>query len=121
MLPGATAAPMAAECAFIVAVSGPVRHWAHGLAARSARDLDIPTAIVSAPTGARGGRARGLVTQCAAASALFRALEAAGFDRVDYLERRDAATLAPAGRLEASARARRGAVRLIDNVLIAPG
>lgn len=87
--------------------------------------------------------------QRAAAPALFRALEAAartfargapaaeaeaagrarlagaGFDRVDYLECRDAATLAPVDRLEAPARvlgaARLGAVRLIDNVPVAPG
>ena len=55
---------------------------------------------------------RGNTCGVPAAKAAGRArLKSAGFDRVDYLECRDAATLAPVDRLEAL-----GAVRLIDNV-----
>lgn len=51
-------------------------------------------------------------------------LARAGFDPIDYIELRDAATLAPIDRLSAPARllaaARLGRTRLIDNVAIAP-
>ena len=60
---------------------------------------------------------RGNTCGVPAAEAAGRArLEGAGFERVDYLECRDAAALAPVDRLEAL-----GAVRLIDNVPVAPG
>jgi len=52
------------------------------------------------------------------------ALEKAGFDPVDYIELRDAATLAPMTALDRPARllaaARIGGARLIDNLAIAP-
>ncbi|WP_265516565.1 pantoate--beta-alanine ligase [Nitratireductor luteus] len=52
------------------------------------------------------------------------ALEAGGFDRVEYLELRDEATLAPVGQAERPARllvaAWLGETRLIDNVKVTP-
>ena len=52
-------------------------------------------------------------------------LSEAGFDSIDYVELRDAATLAPLGRLDRPARllaaARLGRTRLIDNLPVVPG
>ncbi len=122
---------------------------------RLALDLDLPTRIVAAPTAREAdglamssrnawldadGRRR--------APALYRALETAAaalaagappaatlaaglaalraaFDRVDYLEWRDAATLAPLAAAERPGRllaaVRLGPVRLIDNLAVGGG
>ena len=125
---------------------------------RMARDLDIPTEVVAAPTvretdglavSSRNVRLTG--AQRAVAPALARALSetaaavagggvvadaeargraalaAAGFDRVDYLECRDAETLEPVARFAPGGAPARvfgaawlGEVRLIDNLPVAP-
>ncbi len=119
-------------------------------------DLDIPTEIFGAPTLrepdglARSSRNVYLsATERARAPALYRALEAAahaiaagaaieaslasarsavataGFD-IDYIEARNAQTLAPVAKVDTEAirilaAARMGATRLIDNVAVAIG
>lgn len=122
---------------------------------RLALDLDLPTRIAAAPTvreadglamssrnawldadGRRRAPAlyRALETAAAAlaagtapadALAAGRAALRAAFDRVDYLEWRDAATLAPLAAAERPGRllaaVRLGPVRLIDNVAVAGG
>ena len=125
---------------------------------RMARDLDIPTEVVAAPTvretdglavSSRNVRLTG--AQRAVAPALARALSetaaavagggavadaeargraalaAAGFDRIDYLECRDAETLEPVARIAPGGAPARvfgaawlGEVRLIDNLPVAP-
>ena len=125
---------------------------------RMARDLDIPTEVVAAPTvretdglavSSRNVRLTG--AQRAVAPALARALSetaaavagggavadaeargcaalaAAGFDRVDYLECRDAETLEPVARFAPGGAPARvfgaawlGEVRLIDNLPVEP-
>lgn len=127
------------------------------IVARMARDLDIPTEVVAAPTvreadglAVSSRNVRLTKAQRAVAPALARtlaetaaavaqgadaaaetargraALAAAGFDRVDYFECRDAETLAPVARAPAGGAPARvfaaawlGEVRLIDNLPVA--
>jgi len=77
---------------------------------------------------ALGEAARAIAAGEAVEPALARArqrLAAAGFDPVDYVELRDAATLAPVAAVERPARllaaARLGRTRLIDNLPVEPG
>jgi len=120
---------------------------------RMARDLDIPTEIVGAPTvrepdglamssrnryldpaqrrvaaaliqaiDAAAGRIAGGASAAAETAAAARALMAAGFDSVDYVECRTGADLRPVERFDPRiparvfAAARLGRARLIDNV-----
>jgi pantoate--beta-alanine ligase len=80
----------------------------------------LPRALGEA-AAALQGRAEAAPTLAAAVDKLARA----GFDPVDYVELRDAETLAPLDRLDRPARllaaARIGATRLIDNLPVAPG
>ena len=108
----------------------PTVREADGLAVSSRNVRLTPAQRAAAPALFRAleaaARAFARGAPAAEAEAAGRArLEGAGFDRIDYLECRDAATLAPVDRLEAPARAlgaaRLGAVRLIDNVPVAPG
>ena len=79
----------------------------------------LPRALVEAAQAIREG---GDVGACLAAAT--GQLGAAGFDPIDYVELRDAATLAPLARLDRSARllaaARLGTTRLIDNIAVEP-
>lgn len=79
----------------------------------------IPAALNGAAAAIRGGEA--VATALADAYAQ---LALAGFDPIDYLELRDAATLVEVDRLTAPARllvaARIGTTRLIDNVAVEP-
>jgi pantoate--beta-alanine ligase len=74
-----------------------------------------------------GEAAQAMVEGMAPSEALDRArsrLTAAGFSRIDYVELRDAATLAPMDVLDRSARllaaALIGRTRLIDNLAVEP-
>jgi pantoate--beta-alanine ligase len=76
-------------------------------------------ALRAVADGLRGGAAAAELIPASVAD-----LIAAGFESVDYLELRDARTLAPLDRLTAEARllvaARLGATRLIDNIGVSP-
>lgn len=79
----------------------------------------LPRALVEAAQAMRGGRDVGQALAKARTD-----LAAAGFDPVDYVELRDADTLAPLATLSAPARllaaARIGTTRLIDNIAVEP-
>jgi pantoate--beta-alanine ligase len=79
----------------------------------------IPAALRTAADSIRGGKMVG-----AALAAARSRLEQAGFDPIDYVELRDAATLGAVDRLAAPARlfvaAKIGTTRLIDNIAVDP-
>jgi pantoate--beta-alanine ligase len=111
----------------IVAV--PTRRDADGLAlsSRNAYLTEEERAAARALPRALGEAAQAMVDGTPPAEALDRArsrLQAAGFSRIDYIELRDAATLAPIDRLDRPARllaaALLGRTRLIDNLPVEP-
>jgi pantoate--beta-alanine ligase len=120
---------VAAEGLDVDIVAVPTQRDADGLAL-SSRNLylteDERTAARALPR-ALGEAAQAIVDGAAAADAIDRAkgkLEAAGFGPVDYVELRDAETLAPMSRLDRPARllaaAYLGRTRLIDNLPVEP-
>ncbi len=111
----------------IVAV--PTQRDADGLAlsSRNAYLTEEERAAARALPRALGEAAQAMEEGTPPAEALDRArsrLEAAGFSRIDYVELRDAATLAPMARLDRPARllaaALIGRTRLIDNLALEP-
>ncbi|PWE31316.1 pantoate--beta-alanine ligase [Maritimibacter sp. 55A14] len=97
------------------------------LSSRNARLDATARAIAPALNCAMLGAAAALAQGAAAAPALAAArqdIRAAGFDEVEYLELRDAATLAPVETADRPARllaaAWVGGVRLIDNIAVPP-
>jgi pantoate--beta-alanine ligase len=121
---------LAADLDFDIAVIGvPTVRDVDGLALSSRNaylsDADrirahmLPRALGEAALALRNGAAAASVLETART-----ALIDGGFDRVDYVELRDAKTLAPLERLSTPARllaaARIGATRLIDNLALAP-
>lgn len=107
----------------------PTRRDADGLALSSrnaylshderVRARSLPRALVEACVAIQGG---GIVADALANAVA--TLEAAGFDPIDYVELRDAETLATMARLDRPARllaaARIGRTRLIDNLEVRP-
>jgi pantoate--beta-alanine ligase len=107
----------------------PTQRDADGLAlsSRNAYLTDEERAAARALPRALGEAAHAMVEGMAPSEALDRArsrLTAAGFSRIDYVELRDAATLAPMDVLDRSARllaaALIGRTRLIDNLAVEP-
>jgi len=110
-------------------VGVPTQRDADGLAlsSRNAYLSDEERRTARALPRALGEAAQAIVTGTAVVDAVGRAksrLEAAGFQRVDYVELRDAETLAPMEKLDRPARllaaAHLGRTRLIDNLSVAP-
>jgi len=110
-------------------VGVPTERDADGLAlsSRNAYLSDEERGAARALPRALGEAAQAIASGGAVADAIERArsrLEAAGFQRIDYLELRDAETLAPMERLDRPARllaaALLGRTRLIDNLPVEP-
>jgi len=110
-------------------VGGETTREADGLALSSRNAFLSPEQRAVAPALYRALRAvaaglRGGATAAELIPASVAGLIAAGFESVDYLELRDARTLAPLDRLEGEARllvaARLGTTRLIDNIGVSP-
>ena len=107
----------------------PTQRDADGLAlsSRNAYLSDEERAAARTLPRALGEAAQAIADGAPVAEALERArarLEAAGFDPIDYVELRDAETLAPLAALDRPARllaaARIGRTRLIDNLPVDP-
>lgn len=122
---------MARDLDFPVEIVGvPTQRDADGLAlsSRNAYLTDEERKAARALPRALGEAAQAIVSGTSVAEALEQArgrLAAAGFEPVDYVELRDAETLAPVERLERPTRilaaARIGGTRLIDNLAVAAG
>ncbi|HEY6916695.1 MAG TPA: pantoate--beta-alanine ligase [Allosphingosinicella sp.] len=121
---------MALDLDFSVEVAGvPTQRDADGLALSSRNAYlspeeriaarALPRALGEAAQAIQAGGDIGVALEAAHA-----ALMAAGFDPIDYVELRDAETLAPVSRLDRPARilaaARLGKTRLIDNLPVLP-
>lgn len=122
---------MAADLDFDIEVAGvPTQRDVDGLALSSRNLYLSPEERLAARALPRalGEAAQAMLDGEPVAGALEAArarLQAAGFDPIDYIELRDAATLAPMDALDRPARllaaARLGRTRLIDNLAVNPG
>lgn len=121
---------MVADLSLPVEIVGvPTQRDADGLAlsSRNAYLSDEERAAARALPRALGEAAQAIADGAPVAEALDKArarLEGAGFDPIDYVELRDAGTLAPMAALDRPARllaaARMGKTRLIDNLPVEP-
>lgn len=121
---------LAGDLDLAVAIVGvPIQRDADGLAlsSRNAYLNEAERSAARALPRALGEAAQAMIEGAPVAEAIGRARErltAAGFSRIDYVELRDASTLAPLAALDREARLLAAAVigrtRLIDNLAVAP-